>query len=136
MRLTSTFLNLLILATLGLASACDYVTPKNGGSAAPPSNAGTGGGGPGTAATATFQQVYSQILAPKCIACHSGSTNPNLSTWASFAQDTRYVLPGNPGQSDIYIQTSAGTMPQSGTPLTQSQLSLLYDWIEQGALNN
>lgn len=143
MRFASGLLTL--LAILGLVSACDYIDPKNGAAAPPPSNAGTGGvpgsggtggGGPTAAATATFQQVYSQILAPKCVTCHSGSTNPNLSAWASFARDTRYVLPGNPGQSDIYVQTSSGSMPKNSTALTQTELTLLYNWIEQGALNN
>jgi hypothetical protein len=123
----------LLLAAALLATACDYVDPKSGASTPPPSAAGTGGTGSGPA---TFQQVYSQILAPKCVACHSGSTAPNLSSWASFAQDTRYVIPGNPGQSDVYVQVSSGNMPKSGAALTQGELSLLSDWITQGAQNN
>jgi hypothetical protein len=129
---------ILVLTTLLLATGCDYMDVK-GAAAPPPSNAGTGGTAPdptSTATPATFQAVYNQILAPKCLSCHGSGTAPTLSSWAAFAQDTRYVLPGNPGQSDIYVQVSSGNMPKGGAALSQSDLTLLYNWIEQGALNN
>jgi hypothetical protein len=132
-----------LLALLAVAPGCDYTNPKAPAVDLQPDPAGGGGspnqGGNGSssgAATATFQQVFSQILQPKCLACHGSGTRPILSSWASFAQDTRYVLPGNPGQSDIYVQVASGAMPQSGSPLTTAELKLLSDWIAEGALNN
>jgi hypothetical protein len=137
-KFTNTLWSAALVVAIGAATGCDYIDQKTPALADAPTGSATlpSAASPGTPATATFQQVFSQIIQPKCLGCHASGISPNLSSWASFAQDTRYVLPGNPGQSDLYIQVQNGNMPQGGGALTASQLQLLYDWIASGAQNN
>jgi uncharacterized membrane protein len=83
---------------------------------------------------ATYSQV-GPILRNKCAGCHA-SGSMNFTSYSGFARNTGIVTPGNPEQSRLYTITQSGTMPPSGSDLTDSQLSLLYSWIEAGALNN
>lgn len=91
----------------------------------------------GSGGTASFSEVNSQIFQAKCVQCHgSGGTSPDLATYSGFATNTNYIVPGSPSTSLIYELVQSGTMPQGGTPLTSSELSLMSEWITQGALNN
>ena len=86
--------------------------------------------------TSTFTLVNSQILQPKCLGCHGSGSSPDFSTYGSFATNTQWVTPGNPAGSSIYTAVSQGLMPQGGTPLNASELSLISSWIQSGAANN
>ena len=46
------------------------------------------------------------------------------------------ITPGAPDKSLIYQEIAKGSMPPKGPPVNQADLSLLKDWISQGALNN
>lgn len=127
MRLTRVT-HLFLATVVFVAAGCDYMNS----SVAPPAAPGI----TGATSPATYQQVAAQILQPKCYSCHTGEETPNLSSWAAFAQDTRYIIPGNPGQSDLYLQASSGNMPKDGSALSQSELKLLSDWISAGAQND
>ena len=130
-------------AVLLAASGCTYTrlsTPSSAGSTPTPPGSGaptgTPSGAPSGTPMVTFQQVSQQILQPKCISCHSGSNAPNLTSYASFATNTAYIVPGNPSQSPLYQAVQSGAMPQGGPPLTQAELALIYDWIQEGAQND
>lgn len=86
--------------------------------------------------TATFTEVNTQILQPLCVSCHGSGASPDLSSYSSFATNTTFVVPGNAAQSLLYQMVQSGSMPQGGTALNSTQLSLIQEWIDEGALNN
>lgn len=108
---------------------------------------------PGTAVagntTATVFVSFANNVQPvfnqHCTNCHSGSFpdyNLRLDTYANVmtgGQSGVVVLAGNPNAS-ILIQRLEGTltpqMPYQQTPLPQSTIDLIRDWISQGASNN
>lgn len=117
----------------------------------PPSENGT------TVDTVSFQtDVYPIFSAAQyaCNSCHSGTGD--LAWYAGTASQTRNnlvnveatracapdkrVVPGNAGQSVLYRRlegfTCGDRMPQGGNPIAGSDLTLIRDWINQGALSN
>jgi hypothetical protein len=93
----------------------------------------------GSAPQATFAYVTSTILQPMCSRCHSPSIINGgvvVSNYDSVMGSPGAVIPYQPYQSNIFKQCYLGYMPQGGPPLSSSQLTLIYDWIANGALNN
>ena len=75
--------------------------------------------------------------------CHLGANNTNKYTdlTDSVAYKTltnkQLVLAGNPSASLLYVQVSNKIMPKAPySPLTADKITLIYNWIEQGAKNN
>ena len=131
---------LAVLAATALSACGNFVENKEStGGALPVATTPTQ---PGTDATTgaptsnTYQAVRSRILQSKCLGCHSARQSPNLASFDGFARDTRYVIPGNPGQSALFAAVASGAMPQGGTSLNPDELSLLSNWIREGAQNN
>ncbi len=129
------------ILTATVLSACgNFVQNKD--SSGGPLPLATAPSKPGTDATTgaptvnTYQAVRSRILQSKCTGCHSARQSPNLASYDGFARDTRYVIPGNPEQSALYASVASGAMPQVGTALQPDELSLLANWIREGAQNN
>lgn len=46
------------------------------------------------------------------------------------------VTPGNANDSYLVQQIIDGEMPKRGTKLTDEQIQIITDWVNQGALNN
>ena len=151
MRKLHRILVLLPVTLAGMTSSCGFTNNKTGsstangtatgGSAAPVSPANPPTNGTVTAPAipttpATFAEVNQQILVPKCLSCHGAGASPDFSSYSSFAQDTRYVMPGNAAQSAIYTATENGSMPRGAAALTATELGLIYSWIEGGAKND
>ena len=81
--------------------------------------------------------------------CHNGSIGPNLSPGVAFDNIVNissgnfgldYIEPGDPANSYLLrkVDTSVGTisggvMPPGRPALSQSQIDLLTDWINDGA---
>jgi hypothetical protein len=90
-------------------------------------------------AQATYTLLNSTVLTPKCVSCHS-DPNPSgqvsFSSYASTLASAGTVVPYQPYQSQIYMMTSTGQMPQGGIPLTSAELRLVYYWLAYGAPNN
>lgn len=85
----------------------------------------------------TYSQVNSEIFSPKCLNCHGANGQlPNLSSYSSFATNTRYIRPGNASGSLLYQMIQSGMMPQDGPPLSQSEIDSIGSWINDGAQNN
>lgn len=90
-----------------------------------------------------FQNSVFPLIISNCAksGCHDAVTHQegiNLSTYSDIMKN---VVPGNPNNSKLYRMITdpdiADRMPPSGnTPLTQEQISMIYKWIQQGALNN
>ncbi|MCB0361218.1 MAG: c-type cytochrome [Bdellovibrionales bacterium] len=75
------------------------------------------------------------VLQNKCSSCH----NPNsaevtpLADILDFeglaASDKKWLIPGEPQNSQIYTQIIDGTMPKDADPLSEREANLVKDWI-------
>ncbi len=108
-------------------------------------------------ATATFTSIYTQIIQPNCANCHTAGHSSNLamstqsSTYANLVNVTaqgsscgtsglKRVVPSNANSSLLYqmitaTQSCGGQMPPSYS-LPSFGITMVRDWINQGALNN
>jgi len=66
---------------------------------------------------------------------HSGGSVLSLDTYEGVMQD---VVPGQPEQSKLYQRLigQGGPVMPPGNPLPDNLITLIYDWILQGAKNN
>jgi len=107
----------------------------------------------------SFSSQILPIFASNCASCHQsgGFANQQGITMFLTAADaynttvnklseqdpslTR-IIPGNSAQSLLYLKISSTTppvgsrMPLFALPLSNSDITLIKDWIDQGALNN
>jgi hypothetical protein len=139
----------------GPASSSGGPHPVDAGAGS--SGAGSSGGTTPPAATATFTQVFTSILSPTCNSCH-GFDAPNMSfaskstAYADLvgvsAQGTgcgtsgeKRVVAGSSATSLLYMkvagtETCGARMPKGKAPLSQANITLIKNWIDEGALNN
>jgi mono/diheme cytochrome c family protein len=103
-------------------------------------------------------QIQQQILTPACVPCHTDegrtpSSGLNLKSGTAYSQLVNVasvgkvgavrVIPGNPSGSYM-VQKLEGAadivglrMPRNGPPyLTDAQVALIRQWIQNGAPNN
>lgn len=86
---------------------------------------------------ATYKYISSEILIPKCVACHSSTNASGGYKFDSYAGVMRAVDKTKPTESDIYKVVEDGEMPpRPGTPLSSAQQQVILEWIQKGALNN
>lgn len=96
------------------------------------------------------------IFQVRCLGCHrpggSAGYGLRLTEPAGYdlivnqpsAQDPTYTLivPGDSSSSLLFLKLESDTppvgtrMPPVGGPLSETQIALIADWIDQGALNN
>ena len=104
------------------------------------------------------QQIQAEILNPACVVCHTDdgrtpAAGMNLKSGAAYASLVNTassgkpgairVIPGNPTGSYL-VQKLIGApdivglrMPRNGPPfLTDAQVDLIRQWIQNGAPNN
>ncbi|MBK9171105.1 MAG: PSD1 domain-containing protein [Bryobacterales bacterium] len=87
------------------------------------------------AADVTFVGDVRPILESRCVACHRGSGAAAGVALDAFDSVRSLVHAGDAESSRLWLQVS-GTppaMPKGGRPLDASQLTVLRDWILQGA---
>jgi uncharacterized membrane protein len=92
-----------------------------------------------TTTTASFASINSTILQSSCVSCHAGaspSAGLDLSTFAKVTASSNIVNTASPAASKFYTRTLDQSMPQGGTPLSESQLQAILDWITAGAKND
>jgi mono/diheme cytochrome c family protein len=131
------------------AAACGGSSSPSGPSTTPPP--ATGGG----STTATLSTLSSQIFGARCTGCHGGSAPAasmnleannvfeNLVNRASTEKPGAVrVVPGDPNGSYL-VQKLRGDvgitgvrMPRGGPYLTDDQINLVIQWIQDGAKNN
>ena len=97
-------------------------------------------------ANVSFSKDIIPILTANCAinsGCHSGVTNSgnNDDFDSSAAYNTlinkQLVHTADPSSSLIYVQVNTGIMPKSPYPaLSSNKISLILNWIQQGAKNN
>lgn len=69
----------------------------------------------------SFSELSARIIAPKCLRCHG-----DFATESGLSEE---VTPGRPESSPLYLETREGEMPQGGPRLSESELSLIRDYI-------
>jgi hypothetical protein len=102
-----------------------------------------------TAPTPTLPNVVSfsahivPIFNASCVSgdCHSGGSPAaglNLSSSVAYSQlfSKREIDTVNANSSNLYIEVASGAMPQSGSKLSDYNISLIQKWIQQKAKNN
>jgi mono/diheme cytochrome c family protein len=82
------------------------------------------------------------VFATKCVQCH-GPALPHPKAGFGYITDLRrlvdsgkYIVPGAPEKSEIWLQISEGDMPPDGAkagPLTQAETDAILAWIVAGA---
>jgi uncharacterized membrane protein len=72
-----------------------------------------------------FSDIYTNVLLPRCLACHSAphdAGHVNLENYANFIV----------AKDEVHAAIASGAMPPR-KPLTDDQKKLILDWIEAGA---
>lgn len=96
-------------------------------------------GGGGNPDAASFTEVETQILAPRCYNCHTNGAGANAGFPFSNYNDLLfgYVTPGSL-DSALYLSVSRALnpMPRGGPPLSSTEIDMIESWILNGAPNN
>lgn len=95
--------------------------------------------------TIYFQNTILPMLISNCSTsgCHDLATAQDDVVLINYDLiiATGDIEPGNPEDSEIYESITEADPddfmpPAPNVPLTQTQIDMIYDWIDQGALNN
>ena len=145
MPTTSKLFSFIVLLMLAMLLACNSGTTTSRGA----STTGVSG--------VSFSQDIQSIFNSNCVVCHqSAAANGDLNLEAGSAYDNlvnvestqRPLMLVTPGDSDgsYLLHKLRGTqgevgggglrMPYGASPLQQSQINLIQQWIEQGAPDN
>ena len=87
----------------------------------------------------SFATDIQPIFTDSCAGCHPSSAPPDLTdgnSWIAII-DGNYIVPNDIGASLLYQRMigNGNIMPPSGG-LPSSEINLVKNWIEQGALDN
>jgi Protein of unknown function (DUF1553)/Protein of unknown function (DUF1549)/Planctomycete cytochrome C len=86
-----------------------------------------------------FEQQVLPILERSCVKCHAGSTPQaglDVRSRASLLRGGAKgpaVVPNSPEKSLLFHRVRSGEMPLGGPPLSEMDLELIRQWIQQGA---
>lgn len=91
--------------------------------------------------TSIQESGVAEILSRRCLSCHNDAEQKgefSLQTRAAFLK-ADVVIPGDPDSSyllDMIIASEGETaqMPKDSDPLTKEEVSLIREWIQQGAV--
>ncbi len=143
-----------LLLIVGLLSAC--ASPAtNTPAASQPASAGAAATSPAGAdsstaatqapaagATVSFASDVLPLLQNRCVNCHGGErTSKGLSLNSYNAvmagsENGPVVTAGDAANSPLAQMVVSGKMPKRGPKLTPAEVTLIEDWINQGAKNN
>ena len=93
-------------------------------------------------ATVSFAKDILPILQSRCQNCHGGNRTEkglDLTTFNNLmagSENGPVVTAGNAADSQLVEMIVNQKMPKRGPKLTPSQVQLITDWVNQGALNN
>jgi uncharacterized membrane protein len=148
MRLQKIVLSGFILMLFSCKHDVQGLSAENGGNTGGGgTGGGTGNGGGGSTnncdpAKIYFQQQVLPILLSNCTmsGCHDDASHQDGVILTSYEKviATADIRPGRPSDSDLYevlVETDPDKkMPRPPrTPLTQQQVQIIYQWIQQGA---
>jgi len=83
-----------------------------------------------------YDSEIQPIFNSKCTQCHGNSAGLNLSSYANIMEGSNngdVVIPYDHISSDLWIRVNSGQMPPGNNDLTQSQINLISEWIDEGA---
>lgn len=92
-----------------------------------------------------YESEIQPIFTEYCVECHGGQNGVTLSSYDAVMNSvglqygTEIVVPGDANNSPIVDKISPGTpqygvrMPQDGNYLSDSQIDLIVQWINEGA---
>lgn len=96
----------------------------------------------GTGSSPLFAAKVRPILAARCYQCHGAETHQNglrldsLSAILKGSENGKVVVPGHSADSRLIQRLEAKERPQmpyGGPPLSQDQIKVIVQWIDQGA---
>ena len=143
MQIPSFMIGVLALAVLAVAAGCGKDSPTA------PSQA--------TATVSFAQQIQTEILTPACASCHTDAGRTpagglNLRAGASYASLVGVASSAKPGAIRVIVGNPSGSylvqklegaadivglrMPRNPPFLTDAQVSLIRQWIQNGAPNS
>jgi mono/diheme cytochrome c family protein len=102
--------------------------------------AGAGAGAPEASEKLAAQTLA--IFGEKCFGCHTASAKPKFKKFnyvddlAKLASNPKFIIPGNPAKSELYLQISKDEMPPDDSdvpPLSPAQKETVRAWIAAGA---
>lgn len=97
---------------------------------------------PVAATTVSFANDILPIFESRCVNCHGGDRTEeglSLKTYADTmkgSKDGAVIVPGDADHSKLAELVITQKMPKRGPKLTPTQIQLIVDWINQGALDN
>ncbi len=90
----------------------------------------------------SFAAEVQPILDASCIKCHgveSTKDGLDLQTYQNMmngSRDGAVILPGDAAKSELVDLIKRGKMPKRGKKLSDEEIRIIIDWVNQGALNN
>jgi hypothetical protein len=97
----------------------------------------------GTGSSPLFATKVRPILAARCYQCHGADTHQNglrldsLTGILKGSESGKVVIPGHSADSRLIQRLEAKERPQmpyGGPPLSEAQIGIIKQWIDQGAL--
>ena len=128
-------LPVLIIILVMLLSAC-------GGQASPAAGSSSQSAPAASGAPVSFSKDVLPILQSRCVNCHGGQRTQkglDMTSYAKLMQGSEngaVVSPGDVAHSSFIQMILQGKMPKSGPKLLPSQIQMLTNWVQAGALNN
>ncbi len=84
--------------------------------------------------TPHFSSVNLNIIQPKCLPCHTQTGGaPSFTTYLEIS---RRIKPYQANSSSFYTTVESGSMPIGRPMLSDDEILAIYQWIQNGALND
>jgi len=90
----------------------------------------------------SFENDVLPVFIENCQQCHGASGGQAGLVVTSYQEllagsnNGIVILPGDADASRLIELIISGSMPKSKTPLTDEQIQIISDWVDQGALDN
>jgi len=84
-----------------------------------------------------YDSEIQPIFNSKCTQCHGNSAGLNLSSYENLMVGSingDIIIPYDHAASELWIRVNSGQMPPGNNDLTDGQVDLIAQWIDEGAL--
>jgi len=84
-----------------------------------------------------YDSQIQPIFNSKCTQCHGNSAGLNLSSYENIMQGSNngdVIIPYDYVNSELWQRINSGQMPPGNNDLTNDQVNLIAQWIDEGAL--